>query len=260
MSYALIRYDKISSTNTYAKQLALLPSAVTVISAKEQTSGRGRQGKSWDSAKGLGLWISIVLEPELELSNLPTLTFVVANAVAFLLRKTFQLPAEIKWPNDVFVGDKKICGILSETYRAANGSKGSSGRSRVILGIGLNVAHRPQDFAEGLQATSINFELLQRDLATRITKPENVLTLLMDYFEQEYAVYAAESATNGESKTILNHWIAMNRTIGSRVEFTLDGQRKVGTAVGVTPEGHLLINSGEGSFVKVSSGEVTHLP
>lgn len=133
----IIIVDEINSTNSYALRLG---GDGTVIVADRQTAGRGRHGRAWHSAGGLGLWFSVAFD-----RPVPGISFAAPLAVRDALKP--WLHADLKWPNDVLVGGKKICGILVE-HR--NGT--------TVLGIGINVHHRPEDFPETLRATAGSLE------------------------------------------------------------------------------------------------------
>src|SRR5882724_13282357 len=112
---SFLRFDTVSSTNDVARDLAASgqPEGVCVI-AREQTAGRGRQGRSWSSPPGEGLYISLILRPQVTASAAAMITLAAAVAVAETLTLDFQAAADIKWPNDVLVKGRKICGILVE--------------------------------------------------------------------------------------------------------------------------------------------------
>ncbi|MEI6131626.1 MAG: biotin--[acetyl-CoA-carboxylase] ligase [Bacillota bacterium] len=250
MGYKLISFDEVDSTNSAAKKLETLEERFTVLVAKEQTDGRGRLGRNWESANGKGLWTSIVFETDQCVDQIATITFVAANAVTALLRKTYGIQAKIKWPNDIFVGEKKICGILVESF--------VQGKRRIIVGIGLNTSQLNEDFSPELEATSINIELLKTDMSDQrfVFDPKDLLPDIFNAFESELEVFMEECVSGCGSKTTIDNWLAHNMTIGQTVEFEFDGSKKTGEAVGVTPEGHLIINTADGSFIKVRSGEV----
>jgi len=252
MGYELIELSEVDSTNNHAKQLESLPPGITVIIAQTQTAGRGRLARTWDSAPGLGLWATIVFETDAPREHMSTLTFVAANAVTSLLRKTHRVPAEIKWPNDVLVGGKKICGILTESMSA------QTALTRFVIGIGLNIAHLATDFSAEINATSMRIELAiseAKSLNERLS-PRIILSELMDFFEPELGLFLQEIKTSGESPSIISHWLEHNATIGATVTFEYDGALKTGQAVGVTPQGMLIVNTADGAFVNVGSGEV----
>src|SRR6185503_3177186 len=130
----ILRVESISSTNDMARDLALSGAAEGLcVIAREQTSGRGRQGRSWSSPPGEGLYMSLVLRPEVEASQSALITLAAAIAVAESLRLDFDVHGDIKWPNDVLVNGRKICGILVEAAIERNRLQ------YAVMGIGVNV-------------------------------------------------------------------------------------------------------------------------
>src|SRR6266576_3119890 len=129
----VIRYDSLPSTNTEAARLAVLgvEEGLCVV-ADEQTAGRGRLQRTWLSPKGAGLYCSTLLRPIIPLDQWPLLTFMAALAVSDALRNACDLETDIKWPNDLLSGERKICGILAE---AIDTDKGRA----VVVGIGVNL-------------------------------------------------------------------------------------------------------------------------
>jgi BirA family biotin operon repressor/biotin-[acetyl-CoA-carboxylase] ligase len=136
--------EEAASTNLLAKKLARegCPEGTAVI-ARAQTGGRGRRGASWFSPPG-GIWLSVILAPRLMGREMCWLTLMAAWAVRETIKENCGLPAEIKWPNDVLVGGRKICGILTET----------TGKGRAVVGIGLNDNIRREGFPPELRETA----------------------------------------------------------------------------------------------------------
>src|SRR6266851_2317420 len=131
----ILRFDSVSSTNDVARELAASgkPEGLCVI-AREQTAGRGRQGRSWSSPPGEGLYLSVIFRPEISAAESAVTTLAAAVAVAETLKLDFQMPVDIKWPNDVLASGRKVCGILVE-------SAIENGRLQyAVIGIGVNVA------------------------------------------------------------------------------------------------------------------------
>lgn len=148
-------FGQVTSTNDVAFSLARGGSPEgTLVIAEEQTRGKGRLGRVWHSPAGLGLWFSIVLRPGETVYHLPTVSLVVALAVAGVARDAYGVDARIKWPNDVLVRSRKLCGILTEAEFLDNGVE------FIVVGVGLNVLHRESDFPDELRgiATSIAIE------------------------------------------------------------------------------------------------------
>src|SRR5215216_1447665 len=129
----VLRFDSLPSTNTEAARQAALgtPEGLCVL-AREQTAGRGRRERTWASPKDAGLYLSVVLRPTVEARRWPLLTLAAALAVRDALRESCALAADIKWPNDLLAGGRKLCGILAET------AEGARGRA-VVLGVGVNL-------------------------------------------------------------------------------------------------------------------------
>src|ERR1051325_2191490 len=144
----ILRFESINSTNLEAMRRAKAGAAEGLcIIAREQTRGRGRLDRSWHSPKDAGLYFSIVLRPSFKLFLWPVISLAAALAVHDALAKAFKLTVDIKWPNDIVIGDRKLAGILAETVETSEGAA-------VVLGIGINL-------------TSENFPLTLSKLATR---------------------------------------------------------------------------------------------
>ena len=139
--------EAAASTNSLARRLSRegFPEGTAII-ARSQSGGRGRRGASWFSPPG-GLWLSVILSPRLEKPELFWLTLAAAEAVRETTAKFCGLSAEIKWPNDVLIGPRKVCGILTE-------AEGKGKGARAVVGIGLNVNIRREDFPPDLRETA----------------------------------------------------------------------------------------------------------
>ena len=223
--------DEIDSTNEYAKRIAHEVPEGTVVVARKQTSGRGRRGRSWVSPEG-GLWMSMVLKPE---KVDPRLVFIGALAVVDVLGE-FGIRAGIKWPNDVWVGGKKIAGILTE---------GKAGEYSV-LGVGLNVNNPlPEELRDS--ATSLMY-------LTGVEVPlDGVLKRLVLHLNAWYRVYKARPdllMAKVRERTFI---------LGRIVEVFQDDSPLVGRAVDVLDDGSLLLDVG-GELRRVVYGEVSLKP
>jgi BirA family biotin operon repressor/biotin-[acetyl-CoA-carboxylase] ligase len=166
-------YDSVESTNNIAAELAADPAnAGVAVLAAEQTAGRGQYGRTWQSPPGLGVWLSVLLAPPPELRRPALLTAWAAVAAADTARELSGLPTRVKWPNDVLLAGRKVCGILIEQ------TKGT------VVGIGLNVNQSAEQFAAaGLpEATSL------AAASGRTYEREAVARLLLDHLDAGYAV------------------------------------------------------------------------
>src|SRR3954452_22944513 len=154
MNFTILRFETVGSTNTEAADQARrgADEGLCVV-ARQQTDGRGRHGRTWISEPGAGLYLSVVLRPKID-TRLLTLITLMAGIAVFDALKEGGLQPDIKWANDVMIGDKKISGILAETVDTAKGIA-------VIVGMGLNL--RSGDFPDeiALTATSIEAETKQ---------------------------------------------------------------------------------------------------
>ena len=172
---------EVNSTNLWAKRLARLGAQEgTITIAETQSSGRGRLDRRWYSPVG-GLWFSVVLRPKIHASQVSQLTVMAALSVMQTLRHLYGLEAEAKWPNDVLVNRRKICGILGEANSEANRL------SFVIMGIGVNANFEvykalPESIAAS--ATSLETEIGHK------VRLEQLLTTLLKRFETDYDIYA----------------------------------------------------------------------
>lgn len=242
MGKKLFIFKNITSTNDKAKELAYNGAETgTVVISEKQSNGRGRLNRRWLSPEG-GLWFSIILKPKIEPNELFKLTFLTAVVVVRTLRKKFKLNAQIKWPNDVLINGKKVCGVLSEIITSLSGYI-----NFVIVGIGINTNIDLNSFPKHLQfsVTSISSELkkeidAENFLCTLLTELENYYFLLM----------------NGSFDSILEEWKELNCILDTYVEVErLDGTIK-GTAVDVDKDGALLIKLENGSVNRIISGDV----
>jgi len=230
-------YPRLTSTMDAAREAALAGGAEgTVVLAGEQTAGRGRLGRGWLSPSGC-LTFSLVLYPEAHL--LPGLVMVTTLAVAETITTVASVPAGIKWPNDVQVGGKKICGILVETGMRADLT------NYAIVGVGLNVNFDAAAYPEiGATATSLSVEV-GRELSCA-----EVLHTLLVRFEHWYEAYLG-------GEPVFEAWRTSLTTIGQAVQVYAGGVLHDGVAEDVAPDGALLLRQRDGHIMKVLAGDVT---
>lgn len=234
---------EVGSTNDYAKELASYGAPEgTVVIAETQKAGRGRLGREWVSPKG-GLYFSIVLRPKLIASEAVGLVFVAGLAVAKVLNEVYGLKAETKWPNDVLVNGKKICGILSEmniTREKVN---------YAIIGIGINVNIDVEKRFQGqLKAvvTSIENEL------GRGVKLEELFVVLLEKLENLYELFLKEGFN-----PILEVWKSYAGFLGKQVVVTGETKRLCGLALDVDGDGALVVRLEDGAVKRVFVGDIS---
>lgn len=232
-------YDTVSSTNDVAKVLALEGEG-TVIVAETQTKGRGRVGREWFSPKG-GLWFSIILKPKIKAKEVSKITLAVGVAVAKALKRQLNLNAEVKWPNDVLVNGRKVCGILTESVTSGEEVK------IVVVGVGLNANIDLQKFPFSIRES---ITTLKEELKTEVSL-EPLLCEVFYSIEREYAIFLEEGFTR-----ILSEWKALASFIGKDVEVTVFGGRFRGLAEDVDEDGSLIVRLSDGSIKRATAGDV----
>ncbi|MDF2504410.1 MAG: birA, biotin-(acetyl-CoA-carboxylase) ligase [Clostridium sp.] len=180
---SIIHFDSIDSTNNKAKELASLDEKNgTVIISEEQTMGKGRMGRNFISPKGKGIWMSIILKPDINPLNVAMVTQIGAAAINKAFRE-MKIETLIKWPNDILLNKKKICGILTEM------SAELTKVNFLVMGIGINVNLDEADFTEEVRemATSVKIEtgksLSRKEIVSRILN--NFEVLYEDFIERE---------------------------------------------------------------------------
>lgn len=232
-----------ASTNSDAFRLAEngAPEGTVVIS-DAQSGGKGRRGRIWSSPPGVNLYCSVVLHPLIMPYEAPQLTFLSAVAVARAIEKTSGLVPEIKWPNDVLIGGKKVAGLLNEM------SAETDGINFVILGIGVNINMLPEQFPAELRypATSLLIES-----GHRVDRTVFVAAMLNELD----ALYADFVSLGFEP--VRQEWLKRCNATGRSVSVSDGGQdERSGFFAGIDGDGALLLRSGDGSVERIVNGDV----
>lgn len=238
----VLYFDTIDSTNTKAQELAEkgYPSGTLVV-ADKQESGKGRRGRSWVSPSGTGIFMTLMIKPDINPNNASMLTLVAALAVAKAITSVTGEEALIKWPNDIVINGKKVCGILTEMNAQFDYI------NHIVVGIGINVHNEsfPEEISQ--MASSLMIEAGGK----RFHRAQ-IIAETMSYFEQYYDTFLKTqdlSALVREYDKLL-----VNRNKSVRV---LDPKEPFdGKAMGITPKGELIVDTWE-SRKLVSSGEVS---
>ena len=234
-------YETIDSTNAQAKRLAEEGYGNgTLIVADHQEAGRGRRGRSWETPAGGNIAMSLLLKPEINPNNASMITLVAALAVAKAITQITGEMAAIKWPNDIVVNGKKVCGILTEM------SAQFDYVNHIVVGIGINVnmEHIPEELRE--MATS-----LRNETGKQINRAE-LIEAVWEQFEDLYETYLQTEDLRGLVKEYDARLINMHRNVK-----VLDPKEPFeGRAMGITNRGELMVDTWE-SRKLVSSGEVS---
>lgn len=213
-----------------------------MVWAREQTAGRGRIDRRWISPAGSGLWFSVVLRPELDAADAPFITIVTGVAIADALRRAAHADVRLKWPNDLLLRGRKVGGILVEAPLAG-------GRVEwVVVGVGINVRHPPGGFDASVRDTAIAL-----DEVAPARDPSALLGACLRSLERRYDQYLAEGAEPARRR-----WLRLSATVGREVAAQLGPRVIKGTAVGLDPDGALVVRTPLGDQ-RVSAGEVIHL-
>lgn len=234
-------FPSIDSTNTKASQLAEegYPTGTLVV-AERQESGKGRRGRNWASPEGNGIFMTLILKPEINPNNASMLTLVAALAVSKAITKCTGRPAGIKWPNDIVMNGKKVCGILTEM------SAQFDYVNHIVIGIGINVHN--ESFPEELSHMATSLYLESKEHFNRAALIEEIL----EQFEDYYAVYLKTEDLSGLVKEYDISLVNRNQQVK-----VLDPKEPFeGKAMGITPRGELIVDTWE-SRKLVYAGEVS---
>ncbi len=238
MGKKIIYYDVIDSTNTKCYELAEkgYPEG-TIVIAEAQTKGKGRLSRQWISPRHKGLYFSVLLKPDMAPNDVAKLTLLAAVSVASAVRETTNLKALIKWPNDVLLNNKKICGILTEMNAEADRI------NFIVLGIGINVTAKGPMLPRG--ATSL-FEEGAKEVSRLLLLKKLLFTL-----EQDYLLFKKH-----KFEKIVQQWQDFSAILGNRVRIISHNEKLEGIAMGIDPDGALILRLDNGFQNKILSGDV----
>lgn len=238
------RFHEVTSTNDVLKKLADEGAQEgTVIAARTQTCGRGRMDRTWISPKG-NLYMSLLLRPEFPVKEILKLTLLSACAVADAVKKTTSLSPTLKWPNDLLLNGKKVCGILCE------GSFAKNAFQYLIAGIGVNVNMHPSRFGNAflIEPTTLSDECGKRIPLAILER--NILSSFFSHYRD---------AKNRGLFTVLEKWSAHPSTLKRDVRVTTSRRELTGTAVDLDASGFLIVKTKDNKKVRVTEGDVVHL-
>ncbi|RHW41271.1 biotin--[acetyl-CoA-carboxylase] ligase [Neobacillus notoginsengisoli] len=235
-------YESVDSTQKIANDLSTenAPEGTLVI-ADEQTSGRGRMERKWHSPKGEGIWMSLLVRPEIPPQQAPQLTLLTAVAAVRAIEEAAGLTPVIKWPNDIMVNSKKIAGILTEMQAEADRIHS------VIIGIGINVNQDRTDFPKELLGTATSLAIETGNGLPR----SRIIQEFCAQFEKLYLLYLEKGFY-----PIKLLWESYARGIGSFMRARTYNGVIEGVALGITEDGVLKIESSDGTIHKIYSADI----
>ena len=210
-----------------------------VVIADHQTRGRGRQGRSWHSEPATGLYLSTLLKPNLPPEKLACLTLMAGVATVSAIQQQTSAPAKLKWPNDILLNGKKLAGILCECIAK------SGNTPAVIVGIGINLNHT--SFPESIKDTATSLKL---ETGKNVDRADLILSLLQN-LDSEYKEFL-----QGKRENLVHKWTEQSDMFGKTVTVYQKGKNQTGTALGLNPQGKLILQTPEGEQQLIDSGEL----
>lgn len=235
-------FNTIDSTNTKAKELALEEREGVLVVAEEQTKGRGRLGRDWTSPKGKGLYFSIILKPNMEAEKIGQITLIGAAAVSKALEEQ-GIGVKIKWPNDIIINNKKVCGILTEIGFLSNKPH------YCIMGIGINVNLDREDIPEGIRDKATSLKIATNKKISR----ESLLGSILNYFESFYVPFKEK----GDILKPIEISREFSLLIGKKVRLIKGKQEEIGRVLNINEKGELVVKFSDGRIGEVFSGEAS---
>lgn len=213
----------------------------TVIIAEEQRSGKGRMNREWHSPKYTGIWMSLILRPNIPLIKTPQLTLLTAVAIVQAMEEETGLQPEIKWPNDILLSGKKVTGILTELQAEADRIHS------IIIGIGINVNQAKEDFPSELQEKASSLSIEKGELISRA----GLIRSIFKYFEKLYLLYLGQGfypiKLLWEGYAVSIGKILRARTLTNVIE---------GKALGITDDGVLKLEDETGFVHHIYSADI----
>lgn len=239
-----VRYESLPSTNTEVARLAI-QGAVEGLSviAEEQTAGRGRLQRNWSSPRGAGLYFSMLLRPVIPFQLWPLITFAAALAASDALVEACGLRTDIKWPNDLLAGERKICGILSETIETPQGRA-------LVVGIGINLENGAYPADLRTTATSV------AEATGKAVEKEKIVELLQQRLSDWYSLLQE----NDGPQRVLANWTSRSSYASGRVVDIANGEETFrGITRGLESDGALRVETEAGAIRVVRAGDVVSL-
>ncbi len=242
--------SSVDSTNNYAKKLAFEGAEEgTLVLADFQTSGKGRLGKSWASANKKGIWMTVILRPKIPPEEVHIITLAAAVAVVKALEGSTGISAGIKWPNDIILDNRKVCGILTEMtceMEAVN---------YIVLGMGINVNQSYEDFPCEIRETAVSIKeyMIKKDMKfSREFLRNEIIQKILFELEQIYI-----KISNGDFTDIIDEWKKYSVTLGKEVRAISKSNTFTGIAKDITKDGRLIVDCTDGVTREVFYGEVS---
>ena len=235
-------FEECPSTQPIAHKLAQENAADgTIVICEEQTAGKGRLSRVWKSSKGKGIWMSVIIRPDIPPIKAPQFTLIAAVAVTRAIEDVANVRAEIKWPNDLLINGKKCTGILTELQADIDRVQA------IILGIGVNVNQDMEDFSEDIQHIATSIKMVS---GIHVDRGELVARIL-----HHLEIYTDLYVKHGfEPLKLL--WESYSGTLGKRIKAVMIHSEIEGVALGITSDGVLQVRTDDGKVHGIYSADI----
>nr|WP_263313265.1 biotin--[acetyl-CoA-carboxylase] ligase [Mammaliicoccus sp. Marseille-Q6498] len=232
---------QVDSTQILAKSLVTNHEGNFIVLSDEQTQGRGRFNREWSSIKGKGLWMTVVLRPDISIQKMATFNLFISLAIQEVMEEFYGVPSKIKWPNDIYINNKKVCGFLTEMIADTDGV------NAIICGIGINLNQTQQDFdnVNQTRATSLNIESKKK------IDPYPFLTQLLHAIETKY-----EQFLNVPFSDIKEVYKSKSMIWDKALIYTQGNKRIKGRAIDIQDNGFLTVISEDGELNEFMSADI----
>ena len=239
-------FDSINSTQNQAMKMASdSKNNGAIIIAQKQTGGKGRLGRRWISPKG-GIWLSVILYPEFDISVVTLFPIASALALSKALEKCFEINPELKWPNDITIKGKKVAGILVDASLESNKIE------NIVLGVGINFDVNIKEIEKDLKNTPNFYGVSSLRKFKKDTTPVRLVQTFLLELEKIF-----ELLNLGQTKKIIKEWTKRSSTIGKNVELTTKEGKISGKAIKIDDDGALVISDKKNT--RVIAGDIIHL-
>jgi BirA family biotin operon repressor/biotin-[acetyl-CoA-carboxylase] ligase len=244
----IIYFEELGSTNTYLKELAAggsIPEGTCVV-CENQTKGRGRMGRHWFSPDSKNVSMSLLLRPDIQPYMAPAFSIFAGVCVYEALKGYVDGNIRIKWPNDILINNKKVCGILTEM------SSEQDRTEYIVIGMGINVLGSAKTMPPDISSTAVTLESALSNPALKIRRAD-IIRGILERFEEYYP-----KNKKGVSKEIFDKWKCYSDAIGRKIEYYIDKRAKNGEIVDIDKSGALLVKC-DGRIETVNAGMIFEL-
>lgn len=239
---SIYTYKTLKSTNETAKQMALNGAKHgTVVISEEQTGGKGRMGRSFYSPSNTGIYMSIILKPDLKITDSVLITTASSVAICKAIEKTTNIKPGIKWINDIILNNKKVCGILTEA--ATDFETGNI--QYAIVGIGINFSTNKDDFPEEIKDIATSLFSDKKHMLTRNNLCAEIINEIL-FLVKELKNY--DFIKDYKKRSVI---------LNKKITFTQNGVTSIGTALDINSDGSLLVKKVTGEIITLNTGEIS---